>query len=93
MLIDIRGVLTLMPASPFVCRLPSPSAVATVMASAFMLICAPVVFFLKSSPVLILSFSAFKAFLRRFTSASSDTVSIKPWMLLSSAGISSSISL
>ena len=88
-----RGVLTSMPASIFVCRLPSPSAVATLILSALMAIEAPVVFFLKSSPVLILSFSAFRAFLRRFTSASSETRLMKLWMLSISAGMSDCISV
>ena len=67
------GVLTLMPAPGWVCRLPSPSAVATLMLSATMAIEAPVGLFLKSSPVLMAPFSASKAFFWRFTSAWRDT--------------------
>ena len=57
-----RGDWMLMPASVLVCRLPSPSVVATWIFSALIVIEAPVVFVLKSSPVLMVSFSVSKAF-------------------------------
>ena len=70
----ILGVLMLMPASMLVCRLPSASAVATLMVSAVIFIVAPVVFFLKSSPALMLPFSVSSAFFWRLASASREMV-------------------
>ena len=68
------GARTRRPASVLVCRLPSASAVSTLMLSAVICIEAPVVLFLKSSPSTMVFFSASRAVFILLASASSEII-------------------